>query len=138
MASVFSHTCDNCGYCVHTSGPHEFYRDSNGNRKPYGHPVPLSEEAKQRGIYGSSEILYCAKCDEVVDVILVEYEQPIGVTGVGWSGPCIPKDEYKEEKPIKCPKCGMQELFYAALEGEEPICPRCRKGKLISEFGVIT
>ena len=136
MATFFSHTCENCGYSVHTSGPHEFYRDSDGNRKQYGHPVPLSEEAKQRGIYGSSGILYCAKCDEVVDVITFEYEKPIKSDGVGWSGPGIPKYEYKEEKPIKCPKCGGQDLIPS--EDEEVACPRCRKGKLIGKVEFIT
>jgi hypothetical protein len=59
MGSWYKLKCDNCGYSVNTSGPWEFYRDSEGKRKPYGHPVPTSKEAEESGIHGLTGELYC-------------------------------------------------------------------------------
>ena len=76
MASGYVYRCDDCGYSVRTSGPHEFYRDKKGRRKPYGHPTPASREAEQRGIYGFSAEMYCPHCDQVYDVIMFERDEP--------------------------------------------------------------
>ena len=127
MGAGFVHNCDNCGYSVNTSGPWEFYRDKEGNRKPYGHPGPMSREAKKRGIWGFSEDQYCPKCDEVFDVIVVEFAGP----NQRWA----PKDEYKK---IKCPKCGVRNLIFVSQEGKEVTCPRCRKGKWIGRMEYIS
>lgn len=40
MATYCLWKCDSCGYTVETNGPHEFYRDAQGERERYGHPVP--------------------------------------------------------------------------------------------------
>ena len=131
MATGFTHTCSNCSYSVSTSGPHEFYRDADGVRKPYGHPAPFSDEARERGIYGLSGALYCAKCDEVFDVILVEFEEPAQNDIMVWGGRCTPKQGYRGRRVIKCPKCTIRNLILIRQEGEEPMCPRCRRGRLI-------
>jgi hypothetical protein len=78
MGASYRHTGDRCGYAVETSGPWEFYRDQAGMRQPYGHPVPRSREAKERGIAGFSALMYCTICDQVVDVIVQEYPTAIG------------------------------------------------------------
>lgn len=46
MGGFWDCVCDNCGYKVETSGPWDFYRDTEGKRKTYGHPKPYSREAK--------------------------------------------------------------------------------------------
>lgn len=86
MGAGYIHKCDKCGYTVHTSGPWEFYRDSNGERKEYGHPTPFSKEAELCGISGLSGELYCPKCDQVWDLVLVEYKSPIKEGFLVWSG----------------------------------------------------
>jgi len=77
MATHNKFECSNCGYTVRTSGLWEFYRDDSGQRQYYGHPIAKSLEARQRGVNGFSENLYCYKCDEVRDVIVYEFEKPM-------------------------------------------------------------
>jgi len=70
MGAAYSHTCNECGHVVRTSGPWEFYRDKEGKRKPYGHPAPTSREAAEAGIYGLSAELYCPECGKTYDIII--------------------------------------------------------------------
>ena len=58
--------CNTCGYAIKTSGSWEFYRDSKGQHKPYGHPGAGSEEARNAGIKGFSTEAYCPTCDSVI------------------------------------------------------------------------
>lgn len=135
MGAGYVHKCNKCGYSVSTSGPWEFYRDSKGKRKPYGHPVPMSEEARQRGIYGLSGELYCPNCDEVFDLILVEFKEPSQDSLSVWGGMCEPIDEFKDEEgAVKCPKCGNRNLILGPMEDREATCPRCKYGKLVGKM----
>lgn len=131
MGSGYVHTCDSCGYSVSTSGPWEFYRDSAGRRKPYGHPVPTSEEAKERGIYGLSALVYCFDCDETFDVILIEYKNGSYDALSVWGG----LREYRGEGTVRCPKCDGRNLVLGPNQDREIACPRCREGKLIGVTG---
>ena len=84
MADMNAWKCNACGYIVRTSGPWEFYRDDCGERKPYGHPVARSREARESGIKGLSTCGFCPTCDEVRDVIVREFEKPERDTRRAW------------------------------------------------------
>jgi DNA-directed RNA polymerase subunit M/transcription elongation factor TFIIS len=133
MGTGYTYKCDRCGYAVSTSGPWEFYRDSKGNRKPYGHPVPTSQEAKERGIYGFSGDLYCPKCDKIFDVVLVEFTGPLRDYFAAWAGWREPRDEFKEEGGVKCPECHVTNMIWDTSEAEKVVCPRCKEGILHGE-----
>ena len=119
MGSGTEWKCNSCGYEVITSGPWEFYRDATGQRKPYGHPVPISDEARQAGMKGFSVKWYCPDCRTVQDVILIEYKEPVAHyekwKGFGQSSESAPE----------CPKCGAE--LKRMLKGH--VCPRCTDGK---------
>jgi DNA-directed RNA polymerase subunit M/transcription elongation factor TFIIS len=134
MGAGFRYKCDRCGYSISTSGPWEFYRDVKGNRKPYGHPVPTSEEAKERGIYGLSAELYCPKCAKTFDLILVEFTRPSRDSLSVWAGGCEPRDEFKRKDTVKCPECGGTNMILAPTEGEDVVCPSCKEGKLLGDM----
>lgn len=68
--------CNWCGHSVDTSGPWEFYRDAQGNFKRYGHPSPISEEARQHGVDGMYGDLYCPNCDTVFKLVIMEFKFP--------------------------------------------------------------
>jgi len=139
VGSGYRYECDNCGHTVETSGPWEFYRDATGARKPFGHPVPISEEAVRMGIAGLSAELYCPLCDKVHDLVAVEFKRPYQGRWF-WleAGEVEPKDEFKREDAVKCPDCGNSELILGPEDEDSPgfnarmsiLCPRCKKGKL--------
>jgi len=52
MAAFSKWKCERCGFTVETGGPHEFYRDDNGEFLPHGHPTVGSEEAEKKGVKG--------------------------------------------------------------------------------------
>jgi len=131
VGSSYRHRCDGCGYEVSTSGAWEFYRDRRGRRRPYGHPVPRSETARRRGIYGLSVEVYCPGCDKVSDAVLVEFVKPCHESIMVWSGQCEPKEEFRREDAVRCPRCGSTDLLLEAVDEKEVACPRCRKGRLI-------
>ncbi len=133
MGSMYRHSCDNCGYSFKTSGPWEFYRDGGGQKKPFGHPIPMSAEAAQRGIYGLSANLYCRQCDRAFDLVIAEFKQPQRSGLDVWSGAAEPKDEFKREGAVKCPVCGNRQLLLEGNEAAEPTCPRCKSGRLVSQ-----
>ena len=123
MGTIYTLKCDHCGYEITTSGPWEFYRDENGKIKPYGHPIPASAEAMERGVYGLMADMYCPKCGKIRRVVLVEFDEPCEDTLMIWSGRCE-----EEKMEVKCPVCGNTHLI---LEPEEGIkCPKCGKGTL--------
>ncbi len=146
MAVWYVHRCGNCGYIIETSGQHEFYRDKDGKRKSYGHPTPASKEAEECGICGWYAKEYCVSCDEVIEVVTEEYEEPEPKTRFwsDWSeGPEFPeqmlevfserldlaeqrkKAEEGGGKVITCPKCSGFDLVLGPRE--ELICPVCKK-----------
>ncbi|MFC1977178.1 hypothetical protein ACFLWS_02790 [Chloroflexota bacterium] len=128
MGAGHTWKCSTCGYKIEISGLWEFYRDRNGNRNPYGHPTPSSEEAKEMGVKGFTSVEYCPKCRKVREVIVKEYEKPI--IGGGHWGSKEPAVEYE----ALCPKCGT------GLEdhlNESDVCPKCNKGNFeISDLWV--
>jgi DNA-directed RNA polymerase subunit M/transcription elongation factor TFIIS len=138
MGAGFAFTCGKCGYTVQTSGPWEFYRNAKGERKDYGHPSPRSKEAERQGVYGLSGELYCAHCDKVFDVILVEYKEPAREALGVWTGGCEPKDEYKDPDAVKCPQCGSTALVLEPEEGQGIPCPRCKEEQMVGEMAWIS
>jgi hypothetical protein len=130
MGTGYIHKCDKCGYSVKTSGPWEFYRDNEGRRKHYGHPVAISDEARAKGIYGLSGILFCRDCNKTSDLIIVEFKEASPDALSVWSGKCEPKDDYKKHEAIKCPECGCSNLILGTKENTKTICPKCKEGKL--------
>lgn len=130
MGAGFKYVCSVCGHSIETSGPWEFYRDSKGNRHPYGHPSPVSDEAVQSGIYGLSGEVYCPACDKVFDVVLVEFKEPSLDTLSVWSGRCEPTEKFKKEGAVHCPQCGNSHLILGPDDEVKILCPRCQKGIL--------
>lgn len=134
MGAGYTYKCDNCGYSVSTSGPWEFYRDSKGNRKPYGHPVPTCEEAKERGIYGFSADVYCPKCDRIFDVVLVEFTAPTRDYFLAWGGWGEMEAVFGQKGSLECPECHAANLIWDTKTAREVACPRCREGMLKGEM----
>ncbi len=130
MGVGYRYMCDWCLYFVRTSGPWEFYRDSKGNRKPYGHPVPTSEEAEKRGIQGFSGDLYCPKCDKTFDTVLVEFAGPSEGYASTWAGWNERTNELMHEERFMCPECRTTQMIWNTREAEEAVCPRCKEGIL--------
>ncbi|MFP4015896.1 MAG: hypothetical protein ACLFUI_02585 [Halanaerobiales bacterium] len=128
MGTCYIHQCNNCAYIVRTSGPWGFYRDSDGSRKLYGHPEPMSEEAKERGIYGLSAKVYCPDCDKVHDLIIVEFKNPSDNSLDVWLGNYEPDDM---ENEVNCPDCGNTRLVFVPDEDVEVKCPQCGEGYLM-------
>jgi hypothetical protein len=135
MGAGYRHTCDACGYTVSTSGPWEFYRDSTGQRKPYGHPGPSSPEAKARGIAGFSAMMYCSSCDKVVDVIMQEYPTTFGDPLGAWLGA---SNERLQGIKARCPDCGGTDLVLGGRKDAVVLCPRCRAGHLVAVMAWIS
>lgn len=131
MGIGYRYMCDRCLYFVSTSGPWEFYRDNEGNRKPYGHPIPASEEAEERGIYGFAGRLYCPKCDKTCDIVLVEFTRPSPDYGSAWAGWYERRDESKQEERAICPECRTTQMIWDTKETEKVTCPRCGEGTLL-------
>lgn len=125
MAVYVTWQCTSCSHEVKTSGSHEFYRDGHGNRKPYGHPIPISFEASVYGVKGYSALKYCITCDQVRDVILTELETPNDHHRINFRN--LPKTTFNS----MCEECGGE--LSNSLDGVK--CPRCNDGyfkKLIS------
>lgn len=133
MGAGYTHICDKCGYKISTSGPWEFYRDSGGKRKPYGHPGPFSEEAKKIGVYGLSARVYCPKCDRAFNLVLVEFKEPVHETFDLWWSRWEPNDDSKQTSRAKCPKCGGADWILEPDEDRDIACPRCGEGKLVGD-----
>ncbi len=133
MGIEYAHRCNKCRYMVYTSGPWEFYRDSEGGRKRYRRPRLSAEEARERGIYGFDADLYCSKCEKNYDLILVEYKQPTYDVGAAQKLEREPKDEFKNEKP-KCPACGNTSLLLEGGWSQWITCPRCKDGVLVATW----
>jgi len=129
MGAEFRYICSKCGYSIVTSGPWEFYRDRLGNRRPAGHPVPLFC-LEGPGIFGLSGEVYCPTCDEVFDVVLVEFKEPTLDTYAVWSGQCEPTEEFKKKDAVRCPQCGNPHLILGPDEETKTRCPRCQNGVL--------
>ncbi len=131
MGAGYTLHCNACNYSVETSGPWEFYRDENGRCHEYGHPVPVSEAAAERGVYGFFGKLYCSTCDKVVDVILVEFKEPCRDHYLIWLGDHEPQEKYLDEDAVRCPVCENRFLILEPDNDHAPSCPRCGKGVLI-------
>lgn len=131
MGTGYAYLCNGCGYSVSTSGPWEFYRDSQGNRKPYGHPVPTSQEARERGICGFSADMYCPKCDKIFDIILSEFKGPPNDYFSAWAAWREPGGELKDAGRVKCPECHDTNLIWNTKETEKVVCPRCKEGTML-------
>ncbi|MFW6306086.1 MAG: hypothetical protein ACOC1N_01725, partial [Bacillota bacterium] len=73
MGKNYIYKCTNCDREFNTSGPWEFYRDEKGKRLPYGHPAPLTEEARLKGIHGFFADMLCLDCGREVNVVIEEF-----------------------------------------------------------------
>ena len=121
MAAYWDHKCDGCGLEFTTSGGWEFYRDAVGEVRPYGHPLPASEEAAAAGVYGTCCTAWCPACQECVDVVEVEMGSPLARTPFMWL-----ELGRQERQPRVCPKCGGTETIVDGdPHGETAPCPRC-------------
>lgn len=130
MGTGRTYRCNNCNHSASTYGLSEFYRNSEGIRKPYGHPGPCSEEARNRGIYGFSAEVYCYSCDEIFDLPIVEFKEPTQKYLSAWGGNWEPKEE-PSELENGCPRCGGDTMILAPpKDGKKILCPRCKKGEM--------
>lgn len=126
MAAGTRWKCTHCGYKVTTSGLHEFYRDSEGTRKPYGHPLPNSVEAAECGIRGFSKRAYCPACDAIRDVVVMEFDDSTGPGGA-WKRALEVAKAYSDIGGLFeciCPECKTKLLEELA----DVECPRCKQG----------
>ena len=133
MGRSITYGCNSCGHTVTFSGPWEFYRDAKGRRKPYGHPVPVSREAENRGICGLSAQMYCPSCHRGVDIIVVEFTEPVVETLSVWSRAWRPKPAYSDwESKIayRCPECGWDHVI-TQPPGRDWKCPKCKAGAMV-------
>jgi hypothetical protein len=129
MGHIHTYKCNNCGHETGISGPWEFYRDSAGTLKHYGHPVACSEEAEKSGVKGFYKNLYCPNCKLVKRVIEMEFEQAVPRFGV-WRYALAFKDE---ANPV-CPDCGSK--LSNTLDGV--MCQQCKIGKYASSEFLIS
>jgi hypothetical protein len=115
--------CRKCHYSIRTGGLWEFYIDEHGLRQPYGHPVPVSEEAIKAGVKGFFGLWYCPKCRQIINKVVIEFDVPIdgsfnaNLAGLEKTG--------KKEYPAICDKCGSDLIEYL---DKHNLCPACNKG----------
>ena len=126
MPAGYIHLCHQCGYEVNTSGPWEYYLDNQGNRQPYGHPIPLTEEAEAQGISGYTAQVYCSTCGKTVEVIWEKWDYPNQFPG---------PEELKNPPPC-CPQCQNADLVLDPVPGV--MCPKCQQGNLQGELDYIS
>jgi hypothetical protein len=131
MGAGYRHTCDKWGYSVSTTGPYEFYRDRFGQRKVYGHPHAISEEARERGIAGFAAKMFCTSCDEVVDVILQDFPTTLDRPLDAWLGA---SNTRLQGAQARCPDCGSPELLLGGRDDAIVACPRCQRGNLVGKL----
>src|SRR4029079_4922752 len=75
LGSYHHYHCPRCAFAVAIGGPEEFYlRD--GERHAYGHPDPVSEEARARGVDGFWMTLWCTGCVAAKRLVTLELEEP--------------------------------------------------------------
>src|SRR5450756_244597 len=102
MATFYNHRCSRCGYAFDTSGPHEYYLDAKGYLADYGHPLAESREAKEAGISGFYGRMWCLNQDRNVDVVIREFEHPVGRHDGIWMPGALPE----KRLAVACPACG--------------------------------
>lgn len=135
MGACFAIKCKNCSFDVKTDGPWEFYRDNDGKMQDYGHPCPVSDEASEHGIGGLYANMFCPRCGQISKVVLVEYEIPVKSAFELWLKADGDIDEYLEENPLKCERCGCNELMLEPPEEDEQMnCPECKEGLLTGDL----
>ncbi len=135
MGACFAIKCKNCSFDAKTDGPWEFYRNTQGDMQDYGHPCPVSEEASEHGIDGLYANMFCPRCGKVSKVVLVEYEIPRESAFDLWLHADEDIDGYLEQNPMKCARCGCEDLLLEPPEEDEKIpCPECREGVLSGEL----
>jgi predicted nucleic-acid-binding Zn-ribbon protein len=122
MATFFTSLCETCGYGFESSGLHEFYRDCDGELRDYGHPLPSSKEAEAAGVRGLYARAWCMTCDKHVDVIVREFERPLGPDDSVWARGTVPE----KQVAAVCPACGDDN----PVTGDTPFgmdfpCPKC-------------
>ena len=143
MGTTFSFKCDKCDHSFYTSGPWEFYRDSDGNVKDFGHPGPTSKEAEDRGLWGFYDSMYCLDCGQVSDIVIKEFKKPF-VSKQEYRRslfcrslpeilfPFLFKPKWARRKMItkECPICGSKQVFCEPKEIRNKPCLKCGEGKL--------
>ena len=134
MAASVYYECNNCKHKFITSGPWEFRWDKDGKVEICGHP--LGERAKL-GVDGLKAYMYCNRCKEVMDVILLEFKKRVFTAQEVWSGDTELKDGYSYFNPnvkSKCPKCSRNSMFLLLKFGPEIECPKCKIGKMFVDW----
>lgn len=127
MHKDYVHTCNHCGFTIYTSGLWEFYRDSKGKFKSYGHPMPTSIEAEESGIHGLYGNYYCLDCQKNTESIVLESKFPVFEKSALWTVKVQPIPPYGKGYRPQCVHCGGKRIFLAP--GNIP-CPKCGEGIL--------
>ena len=129
MGSYLRYRCPRCRFDIAIGGPDEFYLGADGERRPYGHPEPASEEAARRGVDGFWMTLWCDGCRAARRVVTVEFEQPCAPLDA-WSGRGVACPGYLVDEE-SCPDCAS--VLLDEIPGATPLCPSCRAGPLVSD-----
>lgn len=125
MPFGYVYHCNKCSHEVTVSSGWEFYIDSNGIRKKYGH-LGRSDEAKHAGVKGITAEWYCRKCQKVKEAMVAEFSSPRNGpldAALAYNDPDV---EHKDFLAI-CDTCGT-----ALVEDMNNLpCPKCGVGKFI-------
>ena len=121
MPFGYVYQCNNCHFEVTVSSGWEYYIDSNGVRKRYGH-LGRSDEAKQAGVKGFTTEWYCRKCQKVREAVVAEYSSPRNGpldSCLAYSDPNVGHKDFlavcgecnsvliERLENLPCPKCGI-------------------------------
>ena len=133
MGMYCVYRCDTCGWEFDTWGPREFFRDAAGNRRPCGHPCPVSPEAERRGIHGFDAQMYCRTCGRTCEAVLAEFERPLRDPVQAWG-----EHQGAHQAEPRCPGCGNAGLLVALPDEAVVMCPQCRQGRMALAGGGIS
>lgn len=126
MAAGFAFDCSSCDLSFETSGMHEFYRNAVGEVLHYGHPIPVSDEARAAGISGFLASAYCPGCKVTREVVTHEF----GKSGAYFDSWMQAADT---EPALRCPSCRSTMILFAA-SGVSSTCPSCGSLSLRGEL----
>ena len=125
MGSWLRYHCPRCSFDVAIGGPEEFFLVA-GERRAYGHPDPVSEEAKAHGVDGFWMTLWCNRCVAAKRLVTMEFTAPCDPLDA-WCGRAEPRPGFPADAE-HCLDCGTELLD--ELPGVPPLCPGCHQSGL--------